>query len=144
MIGPLGILVRGRSGAGKSALSDTLIETARAKGGFGALVSDDRTVLEARSGVLVASAPENLKGLAEVRGVGIVATSFEAEAAVRLVVDLADPSEIERLPEKTLATVELAGIDVPAVYVSSGDISAAVRSVRWALRGLFPNGPDYV
>ncbi len=144
VIGTLGILVRGKSGAGKSVLSDTLIEAARVRGGFGALVSDDRTSLEVRSGVLIASAPDNLKGLIEVRGMGIVPAPYEAEAAVRLVVELADPSEVERLPDQPLATVEVAGLEVPAVYVSSMDISAAVRSVRWALRRLFPNGPDYV
>ena len=60
-----GVLLRGPSGCGKSDLALRLID------GGAVLVADDRVSLEARAGDLVASAPDALAGLLEVRGVGI-------------------------------------------------------------------------
>ena len=77
-----GVLLLGKSGAGKSDLALRLIA-------LGAkLVSDDRSELFARRGRLFARAPKNLKGLIEVRGVGIVALPHAASARIALVVKL--------------------------------------------------------
>ncbi|MEP0234667.1 HPr kinase/phosphatase C-terminal domain-containing protein [Roseibium sp.] len=144
VIGPHGVLIRGLSGSGKSALADTMIEAAKMRGSFSALVSDDRSCLEDRGAQLVASAPEPLQGLIEVRGLGLQSVSFEPEAVVRMVIDLLPEKEIERLPAQPLIDVVLEGISVPALQVASDNPAAALSRVRWALRQLFPNGPDYL
>jgi HPr kinase/phosphorylase len=62
-----GILLLGVSGAGKSDLALRLIHEGAA------LVADDRTLLTVRNKALIASAPASIKGLIEVRGLGIIA-----------------------------------------------------------------------
>lgn len=88
-----GILLRGASGRGKSALALALM----ARGA--ALVSDDRTCLGRRGARLVAWAPEAILGLIEARGVGILTAQVAAPAEVELLVDL-DATETERLPPR--------------------------------------------
>jgi HPr kinase/phosphorylase len=87
-----GVLIIGKSGAGKSDLALRLIE----RGAI--LVSDDRTELLLTGGSLIARAPANIRGLIEVRGVGIVAVPFAAKVRVALAVSL-DGSK-SRLPQR--------------------------------------------
>jgi HPr kinase/phosphorylase len=87
-----GILLLGKSGAGKSDLALRLIA-------LGAkLVSDDRTELFMERGKLFARAPKTIKGLIEARGVGIVALPSAAKARVALAVSLEHPKS--RLPQR--------------------------------------------
>ncbi len=44
IVGDAGVLIRGRSGAGKSRLAEELVEAAQARGWFGRLVADDRVM----------------------------------------------------------------------------------------------------
>ncbi|WP_417688408.1 HPr kinase/phosphorylase [Roseibium sp.] len=144
IIGTFGILIRGASGSGKSALADAMLETARRNGNFTALVSDDRTILEVREGALIASAPEQIRGLVEIRGVGICGRRTEPEARVALVLDLVPPSDVERMPENLPDPVLLEGVKVPRVKIPERQCHASIGIARWALRGLFPNAPDYI
>ena len=85
-------LILGAAGAGKSSLAlDLMARGAR-------LVADDRVVLQARDGALIASAPISLAGLIEVRGIGIARVAAQSSAAVSLVVDL-DRAAAARLPD---------------------------------------------
>ena len=87
-----GVLILGRSGAGKSDLALRLIA-------LGAkLVADDRTDLAVLRGRLVASAPRTIAGLFEVRGIGIVKIPHAKAVAVSLVVELT--RKVPRLPEQ--------------------------------------------
>ncbi|HEY2886284.1 MAG TPA: hypothetical protein VGJ08_13820 [Rhizomicrobium sp.] len=87
-----GVLLIGKSGAGKSDLVLRLI-------GRGAiLVSDDRTDLSVRRGRLMASAPRTLAGLLEIRDVGIVELTHARDVPVVLVVDLS--GKVTRLPKR--------------------------------------------
>ena len=91
------MLLRGPSGAGKSDLALRLIEAG------GRLVADDQTEL-ARRGQAADRHPagQRIAGLIEARGVGIVKLARDqlvARAPVALLVDLAPPERIERLPE---------------------------------------------
>jgi serine kinase of HPr protein (carbohydrate metabolism regulator) len=89
-----GVLLIGKSGAGKSDLALRLI-------GRGAvLVSDDRTNLVVRRGKLMASAPRTIAGLIEIRGAGIVELPHARGVPVTLVVDLS--GKVTRLPKPQL------------------------------------------
>ena len=87
-----GVLLIGKSGAGKSDLALRLI-------GRGAtLVSDDRTDLFLRRGRLMASAPRALAALIEIRAVGIVELTTARDVPIVLVVDLS--GKVTRLPKR--------------------------------------------
>lgn len=62
----VGVLIRGKSGVGKSETALGLIERGAA------LVADDMVYVRNVGGELVASAPEMSRGFMEVRGLGIV------------------------------------------------------------------------
>ena len=101
-----GVLILGRSGAGKSALALQLMA-------YGAdLVSDDRTELTAEGDHLIARPPESIQGLIEARGLGLLQASFAAQTTIALVVDL-DQTETTRLPPERQVT--LLGISLPLV-----------------------------
>lgn len=92
----------GDSGSGKSDLALRMIMEKGAK-----LVSDDRTNIENVNSRLIASVPQNLSGLMEVRGVGILKFPFKASSPIDLVVQLVKtPEEMERLPEKETNMLE--------------------------------------
>jgi len=92
-IGNRGVLLLGPSGAGKSDLSLRLIDEG-AK-----LVADDRTILFLAKGVLHAKAPASVKGLLEIRGLGIVKLPVRTNVKITLVVRLG--REGARLPRPT-------------------------------------------
>jgi len=124
LIGEAGLLIRGASGSGKSALAREVVSLALGTGRFGRLVSDDRTRLEAHHGRLLARAVEPLGGTLEVFGLGIVRRPFEAAAVVRLVLDLSD--DPARYPEEQDRHVVLCGVMIPRIRMQAGAISADV------------------
>jgi len=63
------------------------------------LVADDRVLASPVGNSVRVEGPEALRGLIEVRGIGIVSVPFVPEAELALVVDLVGPEHIERLPE---------------------------------------------
>ena len=124
-IGRRGVLIRGRSGAGKSDLALRLMaDGAR-------LVADDQVLLRHVAGKVMASAPKKLHGLIEVRGIGIVPVPTASAAMLWLIVDLVAPRAVARLPEPVFAT--LAGVTVPLVRLTPFEASAPLK-VRLALR----------
>ena len=118
------VLILGPSGAGKSDLLLRLLGR-----GWG-LVADDQVVVEG----MVARAPAALRGMLEVRGLGIFeGLETVAEARVALVVDLVDPpADIERLPMPALWRD--GGAVVPRVALHGFDASACDK-VGFALAG---------
>jgi len=121
------ILLRGPSGAGKSDLALRLIE------GGARLVADDQTELVRRGNSVFATAPARIAGLIEARGVGIVRLARDqlvARAPVALLVDLAPPERLERLPEP--AHERLLGLDLPVLMLAPFEASASAK-LRLAL-----------
>lgn len=118
------ILISGRSGAGKSDLALRLID----RGAI--LVSDDYTIVRHVAGRLIASAPSNIEGKIEVRGVGILQLQAALDAPVALFVDL--EREVERLPAPH-QTITIAGVEVPVIAANALEASAPVK-VEAALR----------
>ena len=73
LVGADGVLIRGESGSGKSALALALIERGAR------LIADDRLTLSGCHGRIVATAPGATAGLIELRGRGIVERAPRAE-----------------------------------------------------------------
>lgn len=137
LVGARAVLIRGRSGSGKSRLALELIETARAgRLRFARLVGDDRVHLEAAGGRLLVRPAATLAGLIEVRGVGILRLAYEPEAVVGLVVDL--DADGERLPPSGQQVVEVDGITLPRLAVASG---TSALPLLLAVLTSSPHGP---
>lgn len=116
LLGEAGVLIRGDSGAGKSALCLALLDRFFLEGRHARLVGDDRIRLERHHGRLVARPHPALAGLIEIRGLGLRRLAAHVPAAVlRLVVDLV--AESERLPSEAAATVALLGVALPRLVL---------------------------
>ena len=112
------VLIMGPSGSGKSDLALRLIDR-----GF-TLVSDDQTIVRREGGRLLASAPPNIAGKLEIRGIGIVDMETASDVPIALVIHLT--SEIERLPDDRRERPVL-GLPVPLVSVDALTASAASK-----------------
>ncbi len=128
-IGGAGVLLRGPSGSGKSDLALRLIDSGAR------LVADDRTELTLQGGSdeqrVVASAPKEIAGKIEARGLGILAMDALSETPVALVVDMVDAGEVERVPEP--ASFEILGLAIPLVRLDPFEVSAPAK-LRAALK----------
>lgn len=129
-IGGRAVLIAGRSGTGKSDLALRLMDRGAA------LVSDDYTLVRRVDGRLFASAPANIRGKIEMRGVGLLEYKAVSDAPVALLIDL--DRESERLPIAAEPRM-LAGVSVPALGLDALEGSAPLK-VEAALKlfGLSP------
>ncbi len=109
------VVIMGPSGAGKSDLALRLLDR-----GF-TLVSDDQTVLKRTGDRLVASAPANIAGKLEIRGIGIVDMETVTNMPVALLVDLT--REIMRLPDENRQRPIL-GVSIPLISIDAMTASA--------------------
>jgi len=109
------VLIAGPSGSGKSDLALRLLDR-----GF-TLVSDDRTLVRKDGDRLVASAPPNIAGKLEIRGIGIVDMDTVNDIPVALFVELT--SEIQRLPDENRERPVL-GVRVPLISIDAMSASA--------------------
>lgn len=119
-VGERAVLIRGPSGSGKSRLALALIAAGRT--GMlppSVLVGDDRIMLEARDGMLVAMPAAGLEGRIEVHGAGIRRTEFVPASPVMAVVDLA-AEDAARLPAPGAMQVTISGITLPRLPVAPG------------------------
>lgn len=98
-----GLIITGRSGAGKSSLALQLIALGAA------LVSDDGVIVTALDGGLRLEAPEPIKDRIEARGLGIL-VSPSTSAWAKCVVTL-DETEDARLPQARETVI--AGVPLP-------------------------------
>ena len=126
LVGADGVLIRGESGAGKSALALALIERGAR------LIADDRLTLTVCHERVVASAPQATLGMIELRGRGVIKVAHERAGVIRLVADLVDEDGLERLPEEHQLSATIAGIALPRQPVPAAT-DRAVRLVEAAL-----------
>ncbi|MDJ0976940.1 MAG: serine kinase [Erythrobacter sp.] len=122
------LLIEGAPGSGKSSLALALIESgAKLIGDDGVTLTREEIDAAAR---LVASAPPNIAGLIEARGVGLARLPVAEPAPLALILALGEASE--RLPERAESR-EILGCLVPVLAFEPGAIAPAMRA-RLALR----------
>ena len=127
-----GLLLRGPSGSGKSDLALRLIA-----GSFAndicttppKLVADDRVIIEQRGRKLYGRAPKTLKGLLEIRHIGIETVPFVSEAAITALVEFKPVTALERLPKKTWDTEQLLGVNLPLIALDQSEASAPIKLI---------------
>ena len=130
LVGARAALIRGPSGAGKSGLALALIEAAAAGSlPFGRLVADDRAEVEVHHQRLLVRPASNLRGLIEIRGIGICRLPYEPLAVVGLVIDLAAP-DAERMPAPERQKVVVEGIGLPRLAIGSGVSALPITLIR--------------
>lgn len=95
-----GILLRGKSGSGKSDLALRLIHEGAT------LIADDQTDIVANGSELIAACPAPLEGKLEVRGIGIIDVPFIKQHPLHIIIDLVSWKNIERFPEKKVEQLE--------------------------------------
>jgi HPr kinase/phosphorylase len=116
------VLLLGPPGSGKSDLALRLIQ-----GGWD-LVADDQCVLRSEGGTLRAEAPAALRGMLEVRGLGIfegLPTAAPGGAVLRLAVRLVPPGAVPRLPSPAVWRGAGPGASLPEVVLDAGPSAPA-------------------
>jgi HPr kinase/phosphorylase len=118
------VLLRGPPGAGKSDLGLRLIDAGAR------LISDDQSELRRSGGRVLVRAPAAIRGLIEVRGIGIVRLPALVGVPLALIADLVAPDRVERLPEPRREPI--LGLHVAIVAIAPFEASA-VAKLRAAL-----------
>lgn len=108
-----GVLILGKSGMGKSSLALQLIDRGAT------LVSDDQTLVSYEDKKILMSPPELLKGMMEVRELGLCTFPFHSPSPLALCVEISEKDEMERLPDSHFK--EYYGVPVPLLKLKKDD-----------------------
>ena len=125
-----GILLQGPSGAGKSDLCLSLIDRGWR------LVADDQVILNSSGSKLIGCPPISLRGLIEVRGVGILHIAHAISAPIYLVVDLVKFDSAERIPENVIWY--FGSHKIPKIQICPFETSA-IEKISIALKEFYNN-----
>lgn len=125
--GDKGVLLLGDSGSGKSDLALRLIHDG------GQLVADDQVDVRKAAGGLYAEPPEVLRGMLEVRGIGVLRMEHCPLVQVALVIKLVAREAVERLPDE--AFFDCLGLQVPLLSLHAFDSSTGAK-IRLMLNAL--------
>jgi serine kinase of HPr protein (carbohydrate metabolism regulator) len=104
-----GVLIIGDSGSGKSDLALRLIDNGAT------LISDDVTICEKKLNGIFLSCPKEIKGLLEVREVGIITVPYVEKVKLILVVRLTDES------------LKILNFSIPLLSIDGKNPSAVVK-----------------
>ena len=115
-----GVLILGDSGSGKSDLALRLIDNGAT------LISDDISICRKNSNNIYLYCPPEIKGLLEVREIGIITVPFVERIKLRLVVNLKSNNN-ERFPKDS--TYKILGIKIPIINIE-GKNSSAVAKIK--------------
>lgn len=107
-----GILIVGRSGAGKSSLAVGLLALGAS------LVADDQCELVSKNDGIRISKPAALPNSIEMRGVGLVSVPMSIQTNLDWVVNL-DEVETERMPNRKFTNIT--GYRVPIIFGKNMD-----------------------
>jgi HPr kinase/phosphorylase len=145
---PFGVLIMGASGAGKSRLALELMCLGSAQAMAlerVQLVADDQVLLALQGAEIIGSCPPTIKGLLEVRALGVVAVEPLEAVAIGLVVELID--QPPRLPiahersinlevEGTVCILPLLQLHAPAPLPSAVVLAAYALAQGESLENL--------
>ena len=120
-----GLLICGKPGSGKSDLCLRLIDAGAR------LIADDQTQLNNTDGKLIASCPDSLRGLLEIRGIGIVEMPFAVQTEIGLKLILRKAEKIDRMP--LIETEVLEGVQVPVFQLNPFEASALLKIKTYLL-----------
>ena len=115
-----GVLILGDSGSGKSDLALRLIDSGAT------LISDDISICRKNSNNIYLYCPPEIKGLLEVREIGIITVPFVERIKLRLVVNLKSDNN-ERFPKDS--SFRILGIKIPIINIE-GKNSSAVAKIK--------------
>ena len=115
-----GVLILGDSGSGKSDLALRLIDNGAT------LISDDISICRKNSNNIYLYCPPEIKGLLEVREIGIITVPFVEKIKLRLVVNLKSNNN-ERFPKDN--SFRILGIKIPLISIE-GKNSSAVAKIK--------------
>ena len=115
-----GVLILGDSGSGKSDLALRLIDNGAT------LISDDISICRKNSNNIYLHCPPEIKGLLEVREIGIITVPFVERIKLRLVVNLKSNNN-ERFPKDS--SFRILGIKIPIINIE-GKNSSAVAKIK--------------
>ena len=115
-----GVLILGDSGSGKSDLALRLIDSGAT------LISDDISICRKSSNNIYLHCPPEIKGLLEVREIGIITVPFVERIKLRLVVNLKSNNN-ERFPKDS--SFRILGIKIPLINIE-GKNSSAVAKIK--------------
>lgn len=126
--GPRAAVVRGPSGAGKSdlALRCLAVPPGGLIAGRTLLVADDQVKLTRADDRVVVSAPQALRGLIEVRGLGIMSVPQIGCAPLHLIVDLVGSGDVDRMPDP-MPHFDVLGVAVRRLEIHAFEASAALK-----------------
>jgi serine kinase of HPr protein (carbohydrate metabolism regulator) len=127
-----GVLIRGASGSGKTTLALALSAHLAGIGRFARFVGDDQVLLSPVNGRLLARAPEPIRGLVEVYGIGPCPIRHEDAGLVDLVVDLVKPDEALRYQEASEDTLQ--GCKLPRLFLPARNARACCTVILAWLR----------
>jgi serine kinase of HPr protein (carbohydrate metabolism regulator) len=123
-----GVIVLGKSGSGKTSLALELLWRCHTDNISCALIADDRVDLVSQNGELIASVPDSLAGLVEVRGSGIHRIPFENLATLHLAVRLVEPEEVERIAPQGEFSVAL-GLGLATLFLPENQSCTSARAI---------------
>ncbi len=136
VVGQTGLLFLGPSGSGKSSTAFACLSEAMALGWHAALVADDRTILTMHGDRCIASCPDPIRGLLELRGTGIIPFRHVDRAVMHVAVALAEPSAATRLPLET-ETFSCGGAAIPLMRLWHDGAAGPLSRLRAARPELF-------
>jgi HPr kinase/phosphorylase len=117
-----GIIILGKSGTGKSDITYRLICNHGAK-----LVSDDHIIIEKNENELVAKTVENIKGLIEIRNIGIIKTDYLEKTNIKLIIELEEKENLERMPENEF--LEINNIKIKKIKLNAFEQSSELKII---------------
>lgn len=116
-INKLGILCVGTSGSGKSELAFSMFVEAQRWGADAALIADDQVFISIEDDAIIATRPDSIANLIELRGSGILKVKSEEQVVLTHVVTLDLAEGNERIPPENERYEFTCGHTLPLIRV---------------------------